>query len=241
MTQALTENVLESNLSYINGESKNINSAVIRGEVEENAVIAPQTTTARISMTSFYPQLTTDTQIGYWEVGNSGVCGYIAANLIIGYNYFAFDYGLISNSSYVNFSNKTMNGPGLTKRLIELDGKDPDGSSIGGTDALAIFNIMDEYFAEVYNTEPWTYSWYLLGTNVKSTLDAGYPVAIFGNLNNPQGGSNINHAVVACDYANYGFLNMFRKYRVHFGWSGYASVWLESPVIGSDFYMRITT
>lgn len=129
----------------------------------------------------------------------------------------------------------------VAKRLIELDGKDPDGSSIGGTDALAIFNIMDEYFAEVYNTEPWTYSWYLLGTNVKSTLDAGYPVAIFGNLNNPQGGSNINHAVVAYDYANYGFLNMFRKYRVHFGWSGYASVWLESPVIGSDFYMRITT
>ncbi len=191
-------------------------------------------------MTSFYPNLTTDTEIGYWEVNGYGCCGYIAANLVIGYDYFAFDYGLISDSSYVDFTNKSMDGPGLTQRLIELDGEDPYGSSIGGTDALTIFNLMDDYFDEVYNTEPWTYSWYLTSTNIKPTLDDGYPVAVFGSLENPQSSGNINHAVVAYDYDNYGFLNMFRKYRVHFGWANYASVWLESPIIGSNFYMKIT-
>ena len=68
-------------------------------------------------MMDFFPKLTTARQIGYRD-GN--VCGYIASNLIIGYNYFAYDYGLIKDLSFVDRTNKTMNGPGLTNKLLEL-------------------------------------------------------------------------------------------------------------------------
>jgi hypothetical protein len=134
-----------------------------------------------------------------------------------------------------------MNGPGLTNRLLELAGEDPSGTNFSGTYSYDMFVVIGAYLNEVFNTEPWTYSWYFLNTNVKSTLDDGYPVVIFGSLKQPNGASgNINHAVVAYDYANYGFLNASRKYRVHYGWSGYASVWLESPTIGSNCFMKIS-
>lgn len=238
MSNAFCNNVSSENLSYINDGTNSGDIAAIRGIVAQKDSLLTRTTTARIGMTTFFPALSTSTQMGY---RGGGVCGYIATNLILGYNYFAFDYGLISNGSFVDFNNKTMNGPGLTNRLLELAGEDPSGTNFSGTYSYDMFVVIGAYLNEVFNTEPWTYSWYFLNTNVKSTLDDGYPVVIFGSLKQPNGASgNINHAVVAYDYANYGFLNASRKYRVHYGWSGYASVWLESPTIGSNCFMKIS-
>lgn len=236
MVKALNGNIMESNIDYINGKSSNKNIANIKGEVEKKEKSISKTSSARIGMTSFFPNLDTASEIGYRD---GGACGYIATNLVIGYNYFAYDYGLINNSSYVNFSNKTMNGSGLTDRLLVLNGENPSGGNFGGTTANTMFNIMGDYMDEINNYESWKCSWYLLSPNTKSTLDDGYPVALFGSLANPQASGNINHAVVAYDYGNYGLFNMYRKYRVHFGWANYASVWLESPVVGSNFFMKI--
>ncbi|MFA6866956.1 MAG: hypothetical protein WCR54_05515 [Clostridia bacterium] len=237
MVKALNVNILESNIDYINGKCSNINIANIEGEVEKKEKSLSKTTSARIGMTSFFPNLKTASQIGYRD---GGACGYIATNLVIGYNYFAFDYGLISNSSYVNFSNKTMNGSGLTDRLLVLNGENPNGGNFGGTTSNTMYNVMKDYMDEINNYESWKCSWYLLSPNTKSTLDDGYPVALFGSFDNPQASGSINHAVVAYDYGNYGLFNMYRKYRVHFGWTDYASVWLESPVVGSNFFMKIS-
>lgn len=258
MSNAFCYNPASNNLSYINDgvniegidiingaiaqkESSQTN-ATVQEEILQTRAIAQEETlqtraTARIGMTTFFPALNTSTKMGY---RNGGVCGYIATNLILGYNYFAFDYGLISNNTYINFTNKTMNGAGLTNRLLQLAGEDPNASSFSGTYSYDMFLVIGSYLSEVNNYQPWSYSWYFLKTNIKSTLDDGYPVVIFGSLVQPNGSSGqINHAVVAYDYANYGFLNASRKYRVHYGWSGYASVWLESPTIGSNCYMKI--
>lgn len=231
------ENPMEENLSYINGTRTRYVVDKIQGVVENNQTMSSRTTTARISMADFFSNLYTASEIGY---RNGGVCGYIATNLIIGYNYFAFDYGLITNSSYVNQINKSMNGPGLTNRLLELAGENPANSSFDGTYSADMHEVLGEYLDEVYNLETWEYSWYFLGLNVQSTLDDNYPVALFGNLASP---TNLkdkgNHAVVAYDYAKYGFLNLGVKYRVHYGWEGYPSVWLEDPLLGSNLFMKI--
>lgn len=227
------------NLNFINkGTPLRRGVEEIKGVAEKREQLQTRSTSPRISMTDFFPRLITTDEIGYRD---NGCCGYIATNLIIGYNYFAYDYGLINNSSYVDFTNKTMNGTGLTDRLLTLAGQDPEADYIPGTYSYNMFVVLGSYFDEISNYRPWTLSWYFLSTNVKSTLDDGYPVVLFGSLPDPDGISgNINHAVVAYDYANYGFLNLGTKYRVHFGWSGCASIWLESPTIGSNCFMKIS-
>lgn len=238
LSTAFLQNRSYSNLNYINNGGSFSGVERIIGVVASSNQ-AQTRAAARISMTNFFPNLNTDWKMGYRD---GGVCGYIATNLVLGYNYFAFDYGLISNSTYVDFANKTMNGPELTNRLLELAGEDPNGSSFSGTYSHDMFVVVGKYLNEVNNYLGWTYSWYFFGTNVNATLNAGYPVAIFGSFKKPNGSSgNINHAVVAYDYQKYGFLNLSTKYRVHYGWSGYSSVWLESPTIGSNFYMRVTS
>ncbi len=238
LSTAFLQNRSNSNLNYINNGGSFSGVERVTGVVASSNQ-AQTRAAARISMTAFFPQLNTSWKMGY---RSGGVCGYIATNLILGYNYFAFDYGLISNSTYVDFANKTMNGPKLTNRLLELAGEDPTGTSFSGTYSHDMFVVVGNYLNEVNNYLSWTYSWYFLGVNVNSTLNAGYPVAIFGSLSQPTGSSgNINHAVVAYDYQNYGFLNLGTRYRVHYGWSGYASVWLDSPTIGSNFYMRVSS
>lgn len=236
LANSFIQNKATNILTYVNNGGAFSGTERVIGVVESRAQTR---VAARISMTNFFPKLNTDLKMGYRD---GGVCGYIATNLVLGYNYFAFDYGLISNSTYVDFANNTMNGPKLTNRLLELAGEDPNGSSFSGTYSHDMFVVVGKYLDEVNNYLGWTYSWYFFGTNVNATLNAGYPVAIFGSLKQPNGSSgNINHAVVAYDYQKYGFLNLSTKYRVHYGWSGYSSVWLESPTIGSNFYMRVTS
>lgn len=37
----------------------------------------------------------------------------------------------------------------------------------------------------------------------------------------------------------YGFLNLGVKYRVHYGWQGFPSVWLDDPLLGANLFMKI--
>ena len=232
MALALTENPDTHNLSYIGGGETHYAAPVIDGVVSTRAAVS-----ANISMTSFFPNLRTSTQIGY---RSGGVCGYIAGAMMIAYNYFAFDSGLITNSSYINSSAKTLNGPGLTNRLLELNGQDPDASSFDGTTGTSLMNIVGNYLDTVPNRHGWSYGWRILAIDATATLDQGYPVPLFGSLPQLTSSGNVNHAVVAYDYEKYGFLNLGTKYRVHYGWSGYSSVWLESPVIGTVMFMTIS-
>ena len=159
---------------------------------------------------------------------------------MIAYNYFAFDSGLITNSSYINSTAKTLNGPGLTNKLLELNGQDTSASSFDGTTGTSLMNIVGNYLETVPNRHGWYYGWRILAIDATKTLDQGYPVALFGSLPQLTSSGNVNHAVVAYDYEKYGFLNLSTKYRVHYGWSGYSSVWLESPVIGTVMFMTIS-
>lgn len=232
MSQELTENPDVSNIEYINGSETECVIPGIRGTVKSSAPI-----TAKISMSNFFPNLRTPSQIGY---RNGGVCGYIAGAMILAYSYFAFDSGIITNSSYINAATRTLNGPGLTNRLLALNGQNPSSTSFDGTAGADLMRIVINYLNTVPNTLRWTSSWRILAIDAMATLDKGYPVALFGSLPQLTSNNKVNHAVVAYDYQTYGFLNMGVKYRVHYGWSGYSSVWLDSPVVGTVMFLTAT-
>ena len=108
-----------------------------------------------ISMEDFSKPLTTNYSMGYTTVGNSGVCGYIAANLVLAYNTIAYDDALVSET-YLDKTNRTLKGSALTRELIRQHGKDPDADSIAGTTADSMGDCVRNYLKNVSSgTKPW--------------------------------------------------------------------------------------
>ena len=235
LNEALTEELAIENISFIEGKSNKANITV-----SEDPVLYSSSATPLISMVDFFTNLKNDIQIGY---RSGGVCGYIAVNMILGYNYFAYDRGLINDLSFVNNTKKTMSGPGLTNKLLQLNGKDVTKNDFDGTTGATFLKIMDKYFDEVYTTCAWEFDWRVGTIDAVKTLKAGFPVALFGNLPNYDENHNkhgkLNHAVVAYGYGRYGLGNSLTKYRVHYGWYKCEDMWLESPVVGTDCFMKI--
>lgn len=69
-------------------------------------------------------------------------------------------------------------------------------------------------------------------------LDDGYPVELFGNLENPPGysggGEKAGHAVVAYQY----IIDSGTKYVCHYGWNGYPEVTIVGT-LGSIYAMEV--
>ncbi len=230
----LIADVEAEHLAYIDGKMSL--STITRSAVSMQSIVEYKNT-PRITMVRFFSNLRESNRIGYHS---GGACGYISSNLIIGYNYFAYDYGLITNTSYVNLSSMCMNGDGLTKYLIDLDGavKNSD-NEYPGTTAKDAKNYVGKYLKEVHNTKTWHYQWKLFKIDAQSILKKGHPVALYGKFVNPKTEKKINHAVTAYDYID-------GHYIVHFGWSedypyiyNYACVSTDGGVIGENFGMYI--
>lgn len=237
MAAALNEQVITANLSYIDGSSKKVDIKV-EEETESNTQVRTVSSVApNISMADFFTNLKTSTQIGYT---GGGVCGYVAVNLILGYNYFAYDRGLV-NKNYVNETTRTMNGPLLTERLMTLNGLELGEDDYPGTDATTFYKLMDKYFDEIHNTKDWDIQWRVLATDAVNTLKKGFPVALFGNLPDyDEKHVKCNHAVVAYGYGKYGLFKSLVKYRVHYGWYNREDMWLESPIVGTDLFLTLS-
>ena len=131
-------------------------------------------------------------------------------------------------------TNKTMNGPGLTNKLLELAGEDPTKNDFSGTSAWDAKDYVGKYLNQVNNLKSWTYAWKLFKIDAKSTIDDGFPVALYGNLKKPDNSGKIDHAVVAYSYDSDG------HFTVHFGWAGYSKVSTAGGIIGSTFLMYMS-
>lgn len=216
-------------LDYINGDVVTIPAK----EIKSKELAAPAAT-ASIPMTSFFPKLESNYQIGY---RGGGVCGYIALNMVIGYSALAFDYNIVP-FEWMDKINNTMKGQILTDKLLVCGGENPNGNSFKGTTAIEIKKVAAKYFElpEVKNYHKWKINTKLFDVDGKKTIERGYPVILFGNLRTPTNGDKVNHAVVA-----YGVEQRGTKvtYRVHYGWEAYPSIYLENPLIGTDLWMEV--
>ncbi len=227
MNLSLKEDTEFENLSYIGGESTVVPSRRIISE--KTAMKASPNSNPLISMGAFFSRLTKKEQIGERE-GN--VCGYIATNLIIGYNYFAYDRGLIPDKSYVNEADISMNGPKLTNYLLTVAGKDPNKPPFSGTGANDAYGYTRDYMKTVSNQRSWEIGWRLFKIKAQESIAAGHPVGLYGNFEKPYNSEKINHAVVGYGYENGHFV-------VHYGWANYPRVITAGGLIGTTFYMNV--
>ena len=228
ISTALCDEMKLENLAYIEGV-RSLSPDFLKGETVvagASSEIMPQ-----ISMEDFFGNLITSHEIGY---RNGGICGYIATNLMIGYNYFAYDRGLINDSSFVDENNKTMNGAGLTNYLLGMAGQDYNENSFPGTAANDAYGYMRNYFDTIHPQRSWTHGWHLFKISAKDSIEAGHPVSLYGNFRDAANESEkINHAVVAYGYEDGHFI-------VHFGHPGYPRVSTAGGLIGTTYYMNLS-
>ena len=232
MKNSINENRNYNVLSYIDGEITKMPSVAILEEKQNDNTIM---STPSVAMTTFFPRLQYSWQMGYVGKGG-GVCGYIAANLMLGYSYFAYDGGLL-NSYYAN-SDQTMNSWNLTRRLLELNGIDPDGTEFPGTTATGMKDVVYAFLLERPNWLGWEVAWSISSVWVKEHINNNHPVALFGNWPDVSASGNVNHAIVAYGHRKCGFLNLDTEYRVHYGWSGYSDVRITSGITGTTLYLK---
>lgn len=193
LASRLNEQPITSTLDYIRGKKITI-PPEIKSVMQS---VSARSATPNLSMAEFFTKLKYENEIGYCEVNKNGVCGYIAANMIIGYCHFAYDFGLIYDSGYVDFYNQTMNGSGLTKLLISYAGYDPNGEiTVPGTVAQDIYNVMIKFFERFAQPQVnWTLKWNLFDIDGVNTLKKGFPVMLFGNFPNIVDSGKGNHVV----------------------------------------------
>lgn len=227
----------QNNLDYVDGKIK-FNNLVLSLENEKTSTYSNDQ--PLISMESFFQPLSSRFHMGYIDVGN-GVCGYIAASLVLAYNSFAYDDLLVSDT-YVNKTNRTLNGGILTRELIRQDGKDPTADNISGTTADSMGDCVRNYLKNVSSgTKSWKVTTWWGTINSKGAINKNQPPILFGNLKEPSttnvddisnatAKGSVNHAVVA-----YGTVGS--SYRVHYGWLGYSDVILNYNAIGGTMIL----
>lgn len=170
---------------------------------------------------------------GYTNIKNAtypanegDTCGYVAGTLVL--YYWHKRLGGIIPSAYLN-TNGTLKTTGTTtdnnlqKKLISL-------GNGGSSWALEIRDVLIAYCNEKSISATSTY--YLTGIGYRDELHNNRPAILFGSFPNVNGGLPVFHAVTA-----YGFHldneDATISTIVHYGWSGYSEVYLDTGLIGS--------
>lgn len=140
---------------------------------------------------------------------DGGYCGYIAANMILRYWDDQGELTLASNYT----SSSGLAAARLTNYLIAI-GEDDLGFS-GGTVPWQIADVLDAFCSQYRITADYGYS--PLATGIKSEIDSGFPVILFGQLAPAPSSSVSMHAVTV--YGYYEDSSGFVYEIAHFGWN----------------------
>lgn len=155
---------------------------------------------------------------GYMSIGD-GICGFIALGTLIAYNdkyvnddvmddvYWEDDDKNLLNS--VNTAGITVSAANvISKKLYDLDPKD-------STTAIHIHDVSEKYLDEVGLSANHTsrVKPFFTESTVRSHIDDGIPVILFGNVPYQYKDGTCNHAVVA-----YGYSADEDSFIVHYGW-----------------------
>lgn len=194
-----------------------------------------------VNNSAFFSTKMNQTQMGYLA---GGYCGYIAANLLVGY-YDTFVKECM-NDNYMSGSgiNRHFTGSGLTQEIFSYSNGNNSSTS------TTIRQAMNKYF-KAHNYDVGSYDMitpFFNGTTLKNLIENNTPSILFGDLGNattpsnqngPEGG---NHAVVIYGYKDGGVTGTLYSFMAHFGWSGYSQSTINCfsySVFGSMY--RITT
>lgn len=164
---------------------------------------------------------------------NGGYCGYIAAAILISYNYHSKNLNWVPSGDYLD---PQTGGPStkLTNKLISI-GQNEYGQSGGtiSTDIKKVVSYYCDYYVISYNQTS-LYTPVANFSKIKSHISNDHAVIIFGNMPEYPNSNKVNHAVLC-----YGVLDgaLTDYYYVHYGWSGYSSVMVAKSniIIGSMY------
>ena len=169
-------------------------------------------------------------QCGYYSVGD-GLCGFVALNIL--YSFFdKFKDDNFMDDKYWVDSTKTLlknNENSFTKYLYDLDPK-------SSTTSMHIHNVSKKYLNEkgITNIKHTIRYWgFFTNKTIKNLINDGYPVILFGNLEDPPGytGKKGGHAVVAYQYSGNEFV-------CHYGWNDCTEVTIVGT-LGSIYAMEV--
>lgn len=218
---------------------------------ENTESIQTSASTTYVSDYLFFSNLREDEMLGFPtpdKITGEGVCGYIAANLLLGY------YDTFRNGNFITIDCMTGNGVNrhftnglLTEKLMDIS-VDLNMNPQNGSTSTEIRKVMNEYF-DIYNINASSYDMivpFFSATTIKNRIDDDKPVILFGALIDPTNSSlvanYITHAVVIYGYQRnpsssshtYGLL-------AHYGWENYSSVWINTnmtSIFGSMYNIQ---
>ena len=171
-------------------------------------------------------------QCGYHSNGpGNGLCGFVALNIL--YSFFdKFEDDDFMDDKYWVDSTKTLlknNEDSFTKYLYDLDPK-------SSTTSMHIHNVSKKYLKQkgITNIDHTSKYWGFFTKNtIKNLIKDGYPVILFGKLEDPPGynGKKGGHAVVAYQYSGNDFV-------CHYGWDDCTEVTIVGT-LGSIYAMEV--
>lgn len=199
---------------------------------------APKVMASRSTTTFYitsYGKLSNLDKCGYMS---GGVCGYIAAAMMLYYYDVTGHRDVMDDKYYYNFNGKKLSAA-LTQYLLQI-GKDLGYGN--NTTSVAIHYTVKEYLKRrgtTSNTDHTSrYVPFFTSTTIALLLEKNQPVIIFGNLYSPSDGKHINHAVLAYGYkATLNGSNMSFEFIAHFGYDDYRQVTV-SGAYGSIYSLK---
>lgn len=180
------------------------------------------------------------TSCGYTTINGSGICGYIAAGMLLTYDAVTNSLPVVSSSYYsVSSTGVCTISTSLPKALYNV------GVSLGygtSTTSVAIHYTVEKYLQDMGVTASHTslYSPIANNISIRNKIKADRPVIWFGSVtsNSFNSKTNINHAVVLYGYKSSYLLGT--SYVAHFGWNRATQVTF-SGIMGSMYTYTVTS
>lgn len=164
---------------------------------------------------------------------SGGVCGYIAAGLLLyWFDEVAGSDSLINDFTYLNSSKSGFLDASFTRFLRKFGKTNATTINFESETFTSINDVINAYCE--YNRMDVTTQPTVVPTNsyVKNKLiEQNSPVLVFGSLKSPTDNSTIEHGVTAYGYTADGDII------VHYGWGGYSNVVLNKNILGSALYI----
>lgn len=159
-----------------------------------------------------------------YPANKNGTCGYTAACIVLNY-WHKVKSGIIDSSFLDSNGNLLTTGYTLQDKLVDYGGSD---SSWGKIIRDALVDYCNDYGVSASST------YYITNWDIFAEVNSGRPVIVFGyfpSSPSPVTRGNVFHAVTAYGTQRSGLVS---KLIVHYGWSGYEHVLLDSGLVGSS-------
>lgn len=172
--------------------------------------------------------LTTRNEMGYFDDGDKGYCGYISAGIVLLYiqNHSGL---LVVPDDYLTSNGLKYKNSDFSKLLASYG-----GSNL--TTAGLLAGDLNDYFDDNGYTLTATSSLFGSANTTRSYIDNSVPLMIGGSFPRPSNGKSVLHNIVV-----YGYSGDNTEFIVHYGWENYSQVRLSNLtfISGAVDYVKI--